>query len=72
MLDTVLNLLKIKFMCSSQVALEHMVMGTAPTPDTVSVHFFLSNLVVGENVIFENLVSNLPCELQNYIFLPVC
>lgn len=49
-----------------------MVMGTTPTPDTVSVHFFLSNLVVGKNVIFENLVSDLPRELQNYIFLPVC
>lgn len=33
-----------------------MVMGTTPTPDTVSVHFFLSNLVVGKNVIFENLI----------------
>lgn len=31
-------------------------MGTTPTPDTVSVHFFLSNLVEGENVIFENLI----------------
>lgn len=31
-------------------------MGTTPTPDTVSVHFFLSNLVVGKNVIFENLI----------------
>lgn len=31
-------------------------MGTTPTPDTVSVHFSLSNLVVGKNVIFENLI----------------